>query len=173
MELNIATPQGAKGTVAVSEVAFGKEFNQDLVHQAVTAYLAGARAGTRAHKTRAEVRGGGKKPWRQKGTGRARRGDIKARRQELASRDPKGCEPPEGSGSRRVRPQTPRRDRPHRRRGDRAALRVDDPQAAGRSSRLLRRAHPGDPGVDQTVFDQQDLHGPAYRSVSHLIPLAR
>ena len=48
MELNIATPQGAKGTVAVSEVAFGREFNQDLVHQAVVAYMAGARQGTKA-----------------------------------------------------------------------------------------------------------------------------
>ena len=74
MELNIATPKGNAGTVEVSDVAFGKEFNQDLVHQAVTAYLAGARQGTRAQKTRSEVSGGGKKPWRQKGTGRARAG---------------------------------------------------------------------------------------------------
>lgn len=74
MELNIATPEGAKGTVSVSDVAFGKEFNQDLVHQAVVAYMAGSRQGTKAQKNRAAVAGGGKKPWRQKGTGRARAG---------------------------------------------------------------------------------------------------
>ena len=78
MELNIATPQGNKGTVEVSDVAFDREFNQDLVHQAVTAFLAGARQGTRAQKSRAAVSGGGKKPWRQKGTGRARQGTIRA-----------------------------------------------------------------------------------------------
>ncbi len=78
MELNVTTPEGAKGTVAVSEVAFGKEFNQDLVHQAVVAYMAGARQGTKAQKTRSEVSGGGKKPWRQKGTGRARAGTIRS-----------------------------------------------------------------------------------------------
>ncbi|WP_075186003.1 50S ribosomal protein L4 [Teredinibacter haidensis] len=78
MELSIATPQGAKGTIAVSEVAFGKEFNQDLVHQAVVAYMAGARQGTKAQKNRADVSGGGKKPWRQKGTGRARAGTIRS-----------------------------------------------------------------------------------------------
>ena len=78
MELSIATPQGAKGTVSVSEVAFGKEFNQDLVHQAVVAYMAGARQGTKAQKNRADVSGGGKKPWRQKGTGRARAGTIRS-----------------------------------------------------------------------------------------------
>lgn len=78
MELNIATPKGSAGTVEVSDLAFGKEFNQDLVHQAVTAYLAGARQGTRAQKTRSEVSGGGKKPWRQKGTGRARAGTIRS-----------------------------------------------------------------------------------------------
>ena len=78
MDLNIATPEGAKGTVTVSEVTFGKEFNQDLVHQAVTAYMAGARQGTKAQKNRAAVSGGGKKPWRQKGTGRARAGTIRS-----------------------------------------------------------------------------------------------
>ena len=74
MELNIATPEGAKGTVSVSDVAFAKEFNEDLVHQAVVAYMAGSRQGTKAQKNRAAVAGGGKKPWRQKGTGRARAG---------------------------------------------------------------------------------------------------
>lgn len=78
MELSIATPQGAKGTVAVSDVAFGKEFNQDLVHQAVVAFMAAGRQGTKAQKTRSEVSGGGKKPWRQKGTGRARAGTIRS-----------------------------------------------------------------------------------------------
>ena len=78
MELNIATPEGAKGTVAVSEVTFGREFNQDLVHQAVVAYMAGSRQGTKAQKNRADVSGGGKKPWRQKGTGRARAGTIRS-----------------------------------------------------------------------------------------------
>ena len=66
------------GTVSVSEVAFGKEFNEALVHQVVTAFLAGARQGTKAQKTRDEVRGGGKKPWKQKGTGRARAGSIRS-----------------------------------------------------------------------------------------------
>lgn len=76
MELSIATPDGSGGTLTVSDAAFGGEFNQDLVHQAVTAVLAGARQGTRAQKTRAAVAGGGKKPWRQKGTGRARAGTM-------------------------------------------------------------------------------------------------
>jgi large subunit ribosomal protein L4 len=80
MELSIAAPgKGAgTGTVEVSDVTFGKEFNEELVHQAVTAFLAGARQGTRAQKTRSEVNGGGRKPWRQKGTGRARAGTIRS-----------------------------------------------------------------------------------------------
>lgn len=78
MELNIATPGGTAGTVSVSDVAFGNEFNQDLVHQAVIAYMAGGRQGTRAQKNRAAVSGGGKKPWRQKGSGRARAGTIRS-----------------------------------------------------------------------------------------------
>lgn len=78
MELNIATPEGQSGTLTVSDDTFAKEFNQDLVHQAVVAYLAGARQGSRAQKTRSEVSGGGKKPWRQKGTGRARAGTIRS-----------------------------------------------------------------------------------------------
>lgn len=77
MELNITTPAGAKGTVNVSDVAFAREFNQDLVHQAVVAYMAAARQGTKAQKTRSEVSGGGAKPWRQKGTGRARAGTTR------------------------------------------------------------------------------------------------
>ena len=64
--------------LTVSETTFGREFNEALIHQVVVAYAAGARQGTRAQKTRAEVSGSGKKPWRQKGTGRARSGDIKS-----------------------------------------------------------------------------------------------
>ena len=70
--------QGKDGSVDVAESAFGAEFNEPLVHQVVTAFLAGARSGTKAQKTRAEVRGGGTKPWRQKGTGRARAGSIRS-----------------------------------------------------------------------------------------------
>ncbi len=69
---------GAKGAVEVSEATFGREFNEALVHQVVTAYAAGARQGSKAQKTRSEVSGGGKKPWRQKGTGRARAGTIRS-----------------------------------------------------------------------------------------------
>ena len=58
--------------------AFAREYNEELVHQVVTAYLSGARQGTRAQKTRSEVNGGGKKPFRQKGTGRARAGTIRS-----------------------------------------------------------------------------------------------
>ncbi len=76
MELTI-TGSG-KGAVSVSDETFAKEYNESLVHQVVTAYLAGARQGTRAQKTRSEVRGGGRKPWRQKGTGRARAGTIRS-----------------------------------------------------------------------------------------------
>ena len=68
----------AKGGLEVSEATFGREFNEALVHQVVVAYAAGARQGTRAQKTRSEVSGGGKKPWRQKGTGRARAGTIRS-----------------------------------------------------------------------------------------------
>lgn len=75
MELTLKGP-GSAGAVTVSDAAFGREFNESLVHQVVVAYMAGARAGTRAQKNRADVRGGGKKPWRQKGTGRARSGTI-------------------------------------------------------------------------------------------------
>ena len=79
MELNVVKPGNeAAGTVAVSEANFAREYNEALVHQVVTAYLSGARRGTRAQKTRSEVAGGGKKPWRQKGTGRARAGTIRS-----------------------------------------------------------------------------------------------
>jgi large subunit ribosomal protein L4 len=66
------------GAVSVADSAFGQEYNEALVHQVVTAYLARGRAGTKAQKTRAAVRGGGIKPWRQKGTGRARHGSIRS-----------------------------------------------------------------------------------------------
>jgi len=70
---------GAAGKdLQVSELAFGKEFNEPLIHQVVTAFMAAGRAGSKAQKTRAEVRGGGIKPWRQKGTGRARAGSIRS-----------------------------------------------------------------------------------------------
>lgn len=75
MNLNLT---GANGSVEVSDLTFGKEFNESLVHQVVTAYLAGARQGTKAQKTRSDVSGGGAKPWRQKGTGRARAGTIRS-----------------------------------------------------------------------------------------------
>jgi len=71
MELSIANK---KSKITVSDDVFAREYNQSLVHQAVTAYLAGGRAGTKATKGRGDVRGGGAKPWRQKGTGRARAG---------------------------------------------------------------------------------------------------
>ena len=66
------------GSVDVAEAAFGADYNEALVHQVVTAYLAGGRAGTKAQKNRSEARGGGAKPWRQKGTGRARAGTIRS-----------------------------------------------------------------------------------------------
>jgi len=75
MELTL---KDAKGALEVSDTTFGREFNEALVHQVVVAFGAGARQGTKAQKTRAEVRGGGKKPWRQKGTGRARAGTIRS-----------------------------------------------------------------------------------------------
>lgn len=75
MNLNLA---GANGSVEVSDLAFGKEFNETLVHQVVTAYMAGSRQGTKAQKNRSAVSGGGAKPWRQKGTGRARAGTSRS-----------------------------------------------------------------------------------------------
>lgn len=75
MELAVAKEQAG---VTVADQLFGAEFKPNLVHQVVTAYMAGGRAGTKAQKTRSEVNGGGKKPWRQKGTGRARAGTIRS-----------------------------------------------------------------------------------------------
>ena len=80
MELNIAKPGNKVGKekVTISDAAFAREFNETLVHQTVTTYLAGARQGAVQQKTRSEVSGGGRKPWRQKGTGRARAGTIRS-----------------------------------------------------------------------------------------------
>ena len=75
MNLSLAT---SSGSVEVSEAAFGREFNEALVHQVVVAYMAGGRQGSRAQKSRSDVSGGGRKPWRQKGTGRARAGTIRS-----------------------------------------------------------------------------------------------
>ncbi|RUM93812.1 MAG: 50S ribosomal protein L4 [Thiothrix sp.] len=66
------------GTVSLEDKAFGVDYNPSLIHQAVTAFMAAGRAGTKAQKNRAAVRGGGVKPWRQKGTGRARAGTIRS-----------------------------------------------------------------------------------------------
>jgi large subunit ribosomal protein L4 len=74
MELSVAG--GSK--IKVSDDVFGRDFSEPLVHQVVTAYLAGARSGTKAQKNRSAVSGGGRKPWRQKGTGNARAGTIRS-----------------------------------------------------------------------------------------------
>ncbi|MEJ2107427.1 MAG: 50S ribosomal protein L4 [Acidiferrobacteraceae bacterium] len=79
MKLSIVNDSGsAKSDVEVSEAVFGARFNEPLIHQVVTAYQAGGRQGTRAQKNRSAVRGGGTKPWRQKGTGHARAGTIRS-----------------------------------------------------------------------------------------------
>ena len=70
--------QNSKTKVSVSDAVFGAEYNESLVHQVVVAYMNGARSGTKKQKTRAEVRGGGRKPWKQKGTGQARAGTIRS-----------------------------------------------------------------------------------------------
>ena len=87
MELSITSPKGqsAQGTQGVKaakkltlpDAAFARDYNEPLVHQTVVSYLAGARQGSAKQKTRAEVQGGGRKPWRQKGSGRARAGSIR------------------------------------------------------------------------------------------------
>src|SRR5471030_1887866 len=79
MQIEIHSLEGQKSSaVKVSEVVFGKEFNEALIHQVVTACLSNRRQGTHQQKTRAEVSGGGAKPWKQKGTGRARAGTIRS-----------------------------------------------------------------------------------------------
>ncbi len=78
LALTTATGKASSKKVEVSDDAFARDYNEGLVHQIVTAYLAGARSGTRGHKNRSDVRGGGAKPYRQKGTGRARAGTIRS-----------------------------------------------------------------------------------------------
>ncbi|RDH85585.1 MAG: 50S ribosomal protein L4 [endosymbiont of Escarpia spicata] len=78
MDLNVTSAGGDAQTIQVSDDVFGAAYNEGLVHQVVTAHMAAARAGTKAQKNRAAVRGGGAKPWRQKGTGRARSGTIRS-----------------------------------------------------------------------------------------------
>lgn len=80
MNVNISEP-GVGLTdkaVEISETCFGRQYNEALIHQVVVSYMAGGRQGTRAQKTRSDVRGGGRKPFRQKGTGRARAGTIRS-----------------------------------------------------------------------------------------------
>jgi large subunit ribosomal protein L4 len=77
MKLQVTNASPASD-IQLSDVAFGRAYNEALIHQVVTAYQAAGRAGTKAQKTRAEVRGGGKKPWSQKGTGQARAGSIRS-----------------------------------------------------------------------------------------------
>ncbi len=78
MELKLSSAAGTAGSIELSDTVFAKEFNETLIHQVVTAYMAGARTGSKAQKNRSAVRGGGAKPWRQKGTGRARAGTIRS-----------------------------------------------------------------------------------------------
>ena len=80
MELKVQSISSgaAAASVALSDEVFGNAFNEALVHQVVTAYMAAGRSGTKAQKSRADVAGGGRKPWRQKGTGRARAGTTRS-----------------------------------------------------------------------------------------------
>ena len=78
MKIDLLTTSTKKTDITISEATFGKDFNESLVHQAVVSYMAGSRQGSSKQKTRSEVRGGGKKPWNQKGTGRARAGTIRS-----------------------------------------------------------------------------------------------
>ncbi|KPJ81521.1 MAG: 50S ribosomal protein L4 [Gammaproteobacteria bacterium SG8_30] len=78
MKLKLVNGGASGSEIEVSDATFGREYNEPLVHQVLTAYMAAGRAGTKAQKTRAQVRGGGKKPWRQKGTGSARAGSSRS-----------------------------------------------------------------------------------------------
>ena len=78
MKIDLLTASTKKADLTISEATFGKDFNESLVHQAVVSYMAGSRQGSSKQKTRSEVRGGGKKPYAQKGTGRARAGTIRS-----------------------------------------------------------------------------------------------
>jgi len=77
-QLKLQQSGAAEGSIEVSEKAFGREYNEALVHQVVVAYMAAGRAGTKRQLSKAEVRGGGIKPWKQKGTGQARAGSIRS-----------------------------------------------------------------------------------------------
>ena len=78
MQLNVVRSAGGTGSVDLADNAFAVDYNEALVHQVVVAYMAGRRRGTKSRKSRSEVRGGGAKPWRQKGLGRARAGSIRS-----------------------------------------------------------------------------------------------
>ena len=78
MQIDLVSSAGDADSVDLADGTFAVEYNEPLVHQVVSAYLAGQRRGTKSRKTRAEVRGGGAKPWRQKGLGRARAGSIRS-----------------------------------------------------------------------------------------------
>ena len=78
MRIDVVSDAADAGSVDLADRTFAVDYNEPLVHQVVTAYMAGSRRGTKARKSRAEVRGGGAKPWRQKGLGRARAGSIRS-----------------------------------------------------------------------------------------------
>ncbi|CAK0778201.1 50S ribosomal subunit protein L4 [Gammaproteobacteria bacterium] len=78
MDISVLDTHSARKDISVSDTVFSQDYNSALVHQVVVSYLANARSGTRAQKSRADVRGGGSKPWRQKGTGRARAGSSRS-----------------------------------------------------------------------------------------------
>ena len=78
MKLDVLSQDSNKENIQISDEIFSNEFNSDLVHQVVTSFLSGARQGSHSQKNRSDVRGGGKKPYRQKGTGRARAGTIRS-----------------------------------------------------------------------------------------------
>ena len=78
MKIDLLTSSAKKSDITISEATFGKDFNESLVHQAVVSFMASSRQGSSKQKNRSEVRGGGKKPYRQKGTGRARAGTIRS-----------------------------------------------------------------------------------------------
>ena len=77
MEVDVHSSQGAKNKVTIADAIFAAPYNEPLIHQVVTAHQAASRAGTKAQKNRGDVSGGGRKPWRQKGTGRARAGTTR------------------------------------------------------------------------------------------------
>ena len=78
LQIHALNEKDSSGSLDVAESIFGQSFNETLIHQLVVRHLAGARAGTKAQKTRSDVSGGGAKPWRQKGTGRARSGTTRS-----------------------------------------------------------------------------------------------